>query len=539
MRKQRLTAGLAVLLAMGLATGMTIDPKRTTSANPVEPAAANAAGAKPDQASAPQPLLSEDGYQEYMVAVLRAELIADPVKRCLAYPDMPGNEWPKAMVEGLCALVPKEGSLDDLDKVLKQPGGGAELDRRYAALLGAHYADPKKKDRIFRAYDIFDESPHAAAVAQEWVRQSPDSAYARTARAWQLVESGWASRGTKLMRDTPADNIKRMEDFFARSIPDLDFALKQNPRLLPACDRLISIGASSSGLLQEIGSRLCLEADPASYRVMGSLLWANQPKWGGSQEQMRLLVATARAHEADNPTLAALRNFQAGYEAGQGKSRGDFARTAPELQRVSRLSPGYLQDTSRALINLDRSSDAFVYASQAIRFDPEDDDAFYDRANALRKLNAFELAISDATRAKALRKKPDGWPDLEIALSLTGLGRYKEAREPAIAAMATPETRGTANEILCRSYGYAHEYDKMIECTEKLVVDYPGNEEAWRLRAVAYKDSGSPKAYDAVDDFLERAHSEAQANEITWFKGWRVEHPRPASAAAPAGASRH
>jgi hypothetical protein len=70
----------------------------------------------------------------------------------------------------------------------------------------------------------------------------------------------------------------------------------------------------------------------------------------------------------------------------------------------------------------------------------------------------------------------------------------------------------------------------MAECTEKLIVDFPGNDEAWRLRAVAYKDSNNSKVYDAVDDFLQRADSKNQASEIKWFSQWRIEHPRPQSA---------
>ena len=47
----------------------------------------------------------------------------------------------------------------------------------------------------------------------------------------------WEARGQKLMRQTPGENVRRMEEAFARAISDLDFAVKQNPKLLPACDR--------------------------------------------------------------------------------------------------------------------------------------------------------------------------------------------------------------------------------------------------------------------------------------------------------------
>jgi tetratricopeptide (TPR) repeat protein len=529
-------AAVVAVLASVVATGMSIEPKRAATPVTVKLPGAPAAGAA-DPATA-QPLLPPDGYLKYLSAVLTAEGLQDPLARCLAYPALPGNEWPTGMVEALCALVPPEGSLDEWQAALKQPGGGAELDRRFAALNDAHYSDPKQKDRIYRAYDNFDASEQAAAVAQEWVRQSPESAYARTARAWQLVAEGWDARGKKFMRETPADNVRRMEKFFAESIPDLDFALKQNPKLLPACDRLISIGASSSAQLQSIGTGLCFKADPASYRVIKSLIWAAQPKWGGSLDEMRGIVAIAREREDKNLALAALRGAQAGYAPSQDTSPNHFARTGPELERVSRLSPGNLQDTSRAMINLDRSWDAVVYASQSIRFYPDNDDAYYDRANALRKLNAYELAIEDARRAKALEKIPDGWAALELTISLYALGRHKEAREEALEAMAYPDTRGDANRFLCSTYLYTHQLDEMAECTEKFIVDFPGDDEAWRLRAVAYKDAGNPKMYDAVDDFLQRADAKGQAEGIKWFKAWQVEHPRPQAAGVPRSTSK-
>jgi tetratricopeptide (TPR) repeat protein len=529
MDRQRLATVVAVLASV-LATGMSIEPKRVAAPVAVKLPDAPAAGAAADPATA-QPLLPPDGYLKYLSAVLTAEALQDPLARCLAYPALPGNEWLKGLVEALCALVPPEGSLDAWQAALKQPGGGAELDRRFAALNDAHYNDPNQKDRIFRAYDNFDASDQAAAVAEEWVRQSPESIHAHTARAWQLIRSGWQARGPKLMRQTPGENVRRMEEAFARAISDVAFAVKQDPKYLPACDRLLTIGANGNDALQQLGSNLCFSADPSSYRVMRSLLWAAQPKWGGSLEEMRALVAIAREQEAKNPALAEFRGAQAGYESAEDFSDNHFVRTGPALERISRLSPVRLQDTSRALINLDRAWDAIVYASQAIRFHPDDGKAYYDRANALRKLNAYELAIEDARRAKALEKIPDGWADLELTISLYALGRHKEAREEALEAMSYPATRGDANRFLCSTYLYTHQLDEMAECTEKFIVDFPGDDEAWRLRAVAYKDAGNPKMYDAVDDFLQRADPKGQAAGIKWFKAWQLEHPRPQAAA--------
>jgi regulator of sirC expression with transglutaminase-like and TPR domain len=183
---------------------------------------------------------------------------------------------------------------------------------------------------------------------------------------------------------------------------------------------------------------------------------------------------------------------------------------------------------SRAMLNLNRSWDNFVYASQTLRFHPEDGSAHYDRAFALRNLNMLELALADARLATRYGTR-DGWPEYEMSVILERLTRYAESRVHALKAMDDPETRGIANELLCRSYWFTHELATMTTCTEQLVIDFPRNDEAWRLRAVAYKDGGNPKMYDAVEDFLQHADPKRQADEIKWFKAWQVEHARPRS----------
>jgi tetratricopeptide (TPR) repeat protein len=245
---------------------------------------------------------------------------------------------------------------------------------------------------------------------------------------------------------------------------------------------------------------------------------------------MRALVAMARAQESSNPTLAALRNYQAGYDLAEDRSDNRWAKTAPALERIVLLAPHYLNYASRAMLNLDRSWDNYVYASQALRFDPEDGDAYYDRAFALRNLDMLELALADVRLATRFRTH-DGWPDYEMSVILERLTRYEESRVHALKSMDDPDTRGIANELLCRSYWFTHDFATMTSCTEQLVIDFPGSNEAWRLRAVAYKDGGYPKMYDAVGDFLKHVQSKtkSQAEEVEWFKAWQVKHPRPQS----------
>ncbi|QSX77867.1 tetratricopeptide repeat protein [Agrilutibacter solisilvae] len=487
----------------------------------------------------PEPQKPTAQMQAYLDAVERAEAITDPRERCLAYPALPGNDWLPGTAEALCALMAEEISLDEIEKTLDGEDGGKVLDERYAALLASQFQPPAHRDRIFRAYDVFDHGERAGRLAQRWVEQSPKSTYARTARAWHLVDAGWEARGKARMKDTSAQRVQRMNELFAQAIPDLDFAMKKNPRLLPACDRLIAIGASSSDLAQRVGMQACLKADAASYRVMSSLLWAEQPRWGGSLEGMRHLVAMARAREQDNPALGALRGNEMGQEASQHPERAEMA---PVLEQTARLSPSYLDATARAVKNLGRYWDSVMYASQAIRFNPRSNMAYQDRARSLEMLNHLDRALPDARRAEELAPK-DGWGAYELGSVLRRLKRFEEARAAFKRAMDDTDTRESANEMICESYWLEQNVAAQAACAKEMLAEFPRNGEAWRLLALALKDLGDPGAHDAAERFLAFADPANWTNHayfVDYIKGWLASKPKPKAAtqAAPANGAK-
>src|SRR6185312_11894887 len=65
----------------------------------------------------------------------RAEKIADPLQRCLAYPDPPGSHWDHAAVVAYCKYRYQPMISFEQVEQMVQSGRARELDRMFAAVL--------------------------------------------------------------------------------------------------------------------------------------------------------------------------------------------------------------------------------------------------------------------------------------------------------------------------------------------------------------------------------------------------------------------
>lgn len=157
----------------------------------------------------------------YFEQVRKAEAIADPEQRCLAYPDLPDNQWPEGAAAGRCVMSTQQigFSLGELQAMLLEPGGAAELEAEMQALLEAHYSDPRRREGIFTVFDRFDGGVQAGAVAAAWSRKAPRSPFAMAAMGRHRAEQGWSARGSAYVANTSAPQLKRMSQAFAGAIP--------------------------------------------------------------------------------------------------------------------------------------------------------------------------------------------------------------------------------------------------------------------------------------------------------------------------------
>lgn len=434
------------------------------------------------QAHAAEPAPPPAEWADYVAQVRKADSIQDDEARCLAYPDLPGNQWRPGAARGRCSILRKPAmSLDEIDALLASPDGVAELDRRFAALLDAHYQQPEQREQIFNAFEVFDESERAAKVAERWLKAAPKSAFANTAMGAHYSEAGWKARGTRWASETPDENFKRMTENFGHSVPLYLEALKIEPRLSVACYRLAGVGRNSSDALQQFALARCTKVDPDSYFVALEHIDGAEPRWGGSDEQLRSAVAYAAARTERNPALGALLGEAAGYRP---KMADDLGPVADDLAAAVRMGPsGSLFRSAGLGYRRNRQTwEAYAYLSQAVRFRPGDGDFWYWRSLVLSDMvHDVVGARSDIQRALALDPEDDSY--------LYQLGRIVNQAEGYVAARPhfkramKGESREQAMQQYCLSFLIPQVEAQADTCTREWVTEYPSSVGAWRTRA--------------------------------------------------------
>lgn len=440
-------------------------------------------------------------YADYVAAVRKADAITDPLQRCLAYPDLPGNTWAPGVAKARCTmfLTPAPYSLDAIDKVLAQPGGAATLDVAFGALLDAHFSVPAQREHIAIALGVFQDKDRdrAERVARAWLAAAPDSPFAHTALGHALARRGWDARGTEYARNTPDEQLEKMTAYFVDAAKEYSTAMEANAKLFPACEGLMAIGRQSSDDVQAFATKRCLEADPSSFYVIEELMTAAEPRWGGSDGAMRAVSAYARTRLADNPVLAVFAFNHALYEIERMED-GDAQAIAvlePAAQQVPNAA--YLRRVGGAYLRKDDNWKALAYLSQALRFSPDYAQESRFRAIVLWELGESKWARADAERAVALEPKNGHAQQL--------LGKIvRELDGPAAAlpyfqrALEDSKTREFAFNDYCGSLIDAKRPDDAGKCIDDLLAAYPGNPEGWRQRlyVIGYDAPGSMEAME-------------------------------------------
>lgn len=440
-------------------------------------------------------------YAAYFAAVRSADAITDPLQRCLAYPDLPGNTWAPGIAKARCTmfLTPSKYSLDAIGEMLAQPHGPEALDAYFEALLAAHYADPAQREQITAALTVFNNQDRdkAERIARAWLAARPQSPFAHTAVGHVLARRGWSARGTALVRDTPAENLRAMDAYFLDATKEYLAALKANPKLLPACQELMGIGRQSSDRLQQYATQVCMKADPASYFVVDEMMYAAEPRWGGSDAAMRSVSAYAQARISENPVLGLFAFHHAYYAIERSDDNDASALAILEPASLQVPNAGYLRLVGGAYLRKDDPWKALVYLSQALRFSPNYAQESRFRALALMQVGQPQWARADAERAVSLA------PDDGFALEQLG-EILRKLEGPAAAApyfkraIADAKTRESAYNDYCGVLLDARQLDEAGNCIDALLAAFPQNPEGWRQRLylIGFDAPGSKQAME-------------------------------------------
>lgn len=440
----------------------------------------------------------------YFAQVRQAEQISDPEKRCLAYPDLLGNQWPADAAEWRCLMVRAPVlSLEEIEARLATPDGASWLEQRLEALLEANYGDRRDRDRLFHVFNLFDGDDRAGNIARQWLRQMPQSPFALTAMGKHRAAQGWSARGGAYVDKTSAAQLKRMSQLFVGATPLLTEALEREPRLTPACEALAEIGRQSSDDLQQQALTRCLHADPASYDVVWEWMTAAMPKWGGSMQEMNKVGAYVIQHGAENPMLYSLLAEPPGYEAAQMDT---YVEGMEGFVAASRAGPGagMMSKAGHAYMAKDDPWMAAMYWSQALRFWPGSQEVRALRGQALYKAGDYEWALEDL-----LPSAEADHEDMAIQYitgnALLSLGRIEESRPYLLRAQQESSSDLAALESYCFTYVYRQESlgtQQARDCTAELVKRKPSHAMYWGWRFQALAAAGDKRWVEAAEQFI-------------------------------------
>lgn len=448
------------------------------------------------RASDPREPVPPPEWAAYLTQVRAAENIADPVQRCLAYPDLPGNTWQVGVVAARCQwLRPFAITLDEIQSRLATPDGAAWLQQKFDELLDAHYAVPAERDRLADVLSQFDGGDKANDIATEWLRQAPDSPYARTAMGKQRLRQAWSARGEKYMADTSQAQVQRMHQLFMAAVPMLQEAWRDEPRLTPACVTLAEIGRMASDQLQWSVLPRCVKADPASYDLAAEWMQAALPKWGGSYSMMDAVIAHVHEYGPQNPLLYALLGKKVSYT---GTIEKTWATGLESYVAGALIAPymGDLTGAGRGYYSKGNDWPALAYLSQSVRFMPFHRETRRLRAQVLDQLGLWEWALRDLDIA--IEDKADMRAQFLAGTVRLGLGKPVEARSYLQVAATDPEFADRAEHFYCLSYLGSEDDARSAQardCTARLVKRFPDKGEYWMWRLMVLGNAGMEAEY--------------------------------------------
>lgn len=247
-------------------------------------------------------------WRDYFLQARAAQRISDPVQRCLAFPDLPGNQWPAGHAAAHCrhhhairrSTLAEIGGFLERDELL-------QLEAMMEQSLQRHFSETDFGEDIHDTFEYLLRNSDAETdrVTAAWLRKAPGSAYANLARGAYYHGSAWKARGGKFSADTPDENLRRMSGFVDQAIPYYEEAIALNPRLMPAYTSLINLGMlDSRRALKEKAIEGAEKLDPACIELARNRMRALEPRWGGSYEQMLAYANGLSTYLDRRPQLA-------------------------------------------------------------------------------------------------------------------------------------------------------------------------------------------------------------------------------------------
>lgn len=166
----------------------------------------------------------------------------------------------------------------------------------------------KREFAVKDAYQIFESTPSQyEKLLKKWINDYPQHYQPYLAAAHFHYSKGWDSRGEDTRKNTTDEQFEGMYHNHAIAKERLHSALNINQRLLLAHNILIGIeNTGGSDGDEHRAVKNAITSFPRSYIIRATAMWAYQPRWGGSYQQMREVASDAQIHADQYPVLTAL-----------------------------------------------------------------------------------------------------------------------------------------------------------------------------------------------------------------------------------------
>lgn len=472
-------------------------------------------------------------FTAFMDSARQAEAIADPLQRCLRYPDPPHVHWDPSTTAAYCRLRTRRTlQIADIDALLQQ-GKAAEVDRIFQGYLDDQLHDPQQPGVLDEAFHNarFDEAdPNTRKVIDTWIRQEPDSAFALAASGMQYADAAHLARGTGWARDLSRQQVDGMHQQVALARRDLDRAVQLFPSMTPAYLAMIRAGAMEGDGPYIYGAASnALTADPSNFMIHVLMMDKAQPKWGsefgGEREQVREDAALV----GRNPLLRLV--------IGQAWVDWLTCDCNPKHDDLHQLLPtadrGLAYGDLKTLAGIAYDDDprlSIEFYSEALRFAPGDAESLRWRAEMLAAIGDTDGAL-ESVRQAARRFPQDNAIGDVLGLFYERLGRTGDAETAFLAVLQRDPDNQQAMADLGDLYNHAgHRPDKAEALADTLIGRHPDNPAGYIIRACNQMDHGLPGRYDTIHYFIQHFGDRDDFKpQVAEMRAYLIKHPEPAA----------
>lgn len=457
----------------------------------------------------------------FLVKARKADRIGDPLKRCLAYPDYPGNHWPKGLAAAECHYrFDPHITLAEVGRAV-DAGHFKSLDERFARDLAQHFSKRHFSAVIHRDYGEIDgagkqELKTWNRLTRIWLEHDPHSAFAVTARGAYFSAMTWTTRGEQWASDVPAKDMRQAALYAKKAIALYRRAIKIEPRMLPAYIGIFndaSLDADNQNghyeIMQDalVGAR---KVDPYCKVLANVEMQELEPRWGGSYRAMQAFTRQLKRDRAHRLLLDLdttwMQDDMSDMLMRAKHYKQAYAVLKPTLMQTP--WPDAFEDASRIIDSMpvDQPWLRLSYLLEASRFRKGDDYISYSRGTLMFRLTHDYAWAIPSLQAATSQSPDDGWEHLYLGMAYMDTRQFKQADTQLRMAAKHPKTRARALLDMVAVSMNTRQPRRARRYIDTYIKENPGEAAGWYFRGFVLLQLGDVKgAKTSFHDFMRKA----------------------------------